>query len=114
MSNPVEGKLEISKGVLADLVGYATLECYGVVGVASASIQDTFLRAIPVTRLRRGVKISTSDNGIEIDVYVVVEYGVNISLVSENLAEKINFIINEYTGITPAAVRIHVSGVNTK
>lgn len=114
MSNPVYGKLEISKGVLADLVGYATLECYGVVGVTSASIQDTFLRAIPVSRLRRGVKITTVDGCVEIDVYIVVEYGVNISLVSENLAEKINFVIKEYTGITPAAVRVHVSGVNTK
>lgn len=114
MSNPIGGKLEISKGVLADLVGYATLECYGVVGVTSATIQDTFLRAIPITRLRRGVKITSTEDGIEVDVYIVVEYGMNVSLVSENLTEKINYVIKEYTGITPVAVRVHVSGVNTK
>ena len=40
MTAPIQGIVRIANDVLADLAGYAALEVYGVVGMASPSLRD--------------------------------------------------------------------------
>lgn len=114
MENKILGSLEISKGVLCDLIGYATLECYGVVGVANANTTDTFLRILPVSRLRRGINVVYCEGKVVADVYVVIEYGTNVTTVCDNLRERIEFVLNEYAGISDCEINIHVADVNVR
>lgn len=111
MNNKNLGTLEIANGVLADIVGYAALECYGIVGVANANAVDTFMRVLPISRIRRGININSKGDKVLIDIYVVVEYGTNITTVSENLRERILFVMKEYAGIDDAEVNIFVKDV---
>ena len=37
MGAPIPGKLHVANDVLADIVGHAALECYGIVGMAAPS-----------------------------------------------------------------------------
>lgn len=114
MNNRIDGSLEISNGVLADLVGYAALECYGIVGVADVSKRDAFLKILPQTRLRRGIRIDVTDSGVFVEVNVVVEYGTNIAVVCENLRERIQFILKEYAGVDDVCVNVNVCDVNVR
>ncbi len=111
MENRYKGTLEISNGVLADIVGYAALECYGVVGVASANAVDTIFRVLPISRIRRGINVKTDGERAVIDIFVVVEYGTNITIVSENLRERIIFVMKQYAGIDDVEVNIFVKDV---
>lgn len=112
MDNQNLGKLEISNGVLADIVGYAALECYGIVGVANANAIDSFMRVLPISRIRRGINIKIDEGTVHVDIFVIVEYGTNISTVSENLRERILFVLKEYAGIDDVVVNVHVKDVN--
>ncbi len=114
MVDKVSGNLEISNAVLADLVGYAALECYGVVGMTSASPIDTILGVLPITRLKKGVKVIVEGDLVSVDVYVVVEYGTNIGTVSDNLRERIQFVLKEYAGIDNVEVNVFVKDVNVR
>lgn len=114
MTKKIDGTLEISKSVLSDIVGFAALECYGIVGVASASTLDTFLHVLPIARLRRGINVNIVEDGVIVDIFVVVEYGTNVGIVSDNLRERIEFVLHEYAGIDNVVVNVHVQGVNVR
>ena len=114
MTEKVGGTLEISNAVLADIVGYAALECYGVVGMTSASPLDTFLGILPITRLKRGVNVFVKDDVVNVEVFVVVEYGTNITAVSENLRERIEFVLKKFAGVERVEVSVFVKDVNVR
>ena len=114
MQNKIDGTLNISKGVFADIVGYAALECYGVVGVANANRIDMFMHILPVSRLRRGVNIVMDGDHVEVEVFIVVEYGTTISTVCDNLSERIKFVLKEYAGLEKVDVNIKVCDVNVR
>lgn len=114
MSDTLQGTLTISKGVFADIVGYAALECYGVVGVADANKLDAFLSLLPTWRLRRGVNVAVDGDKVGVEVFIVAEYGTNISTVCDNLRERIEFVLKEYAGVEDVAVNVNVCDVNVR
>ena len=114
MSNKIDGALDISTGVFADIVGYAALECYGVVGVADANKVDAFLSLLPTWRLRRGVNVVADGENVDVEVFVVVEYGTSISTVCENLRERIEFVLKEFAGVKNVNVKVNVCDVNVR
>ena len=60
MSSTIPGNLHVANDVLADLVGNAAMECYGVVGVCAPNAADIIAKILPASRLRRGVVACTS------------------------------------------------------
>ena len=78
MSETVAGSVNIANDVLADIAGYACLESYGVVGMASPSLRDGVAQLLPAAKLRKGVKVATADDGVSVDLYVIVEFGTNL------------------------------------
>ena len=59
MDAKVNGNLTVADDVLADLVGYAAKECYGVVAMASpapASVQEGIAGLLSSSRRRRAVR----------------------------------------------------------
>ena len=114
MSDTIPGNLHVANDVLADLVGNAALECYGVVGMAPSSAVDGIVNVLPVNRLRRGLKVSSTDNGVHVELYVVIEYGTNINAVSQNLVDQVGFALTEYAKVPLDGVDVHVRGVKVR
>ena len=75
MSSTISGNLHVANDVLADLVGNAAMECYGVVGVCAPNAADGIAKILPASRLRRGVVVNSLDEGVHVDLYIIVEYG---------------------------------------
>ena len=57
MAKVVPGTLKVSNDCIADLAGYAALECYGVVGMADIDQQEGVARLLPANRLRKGIDV---------------------------------------------------------
>lgn len=114
MFDKISGELHISNDVLADLAGTAALECYGVVGMSAPAVTDGIAKLLPNSRLRRGVKISQSDAGVSVDLYVIIEHGTNISVVSQNLIDAVSFAMTNYAGMKIDHVEVHVQGVRAR
>ncbi|OUO90702.1 Asp23/Gls24 family envelope stress response protein [Gordonibacter sp. An230] len=114
MSDTIPGNLHVANDVLADMVGNAALECYGVVGMAAPSAADGIAKILPASRLRRGVVVSATDSGVHVELYVVIEYGTNINTVSQNLIDQVSFALTEYARVPLDGVEVHVQGVKVR
>ncbi len=111
MASKVPGSLRVSNDVIADLAGYAALECYGVVGMADIDEEQSVVRLLPIYRLRKGIEVSLEDGLIVVDLHVILEHGVNMASVAQNLESTVKFILNQIAEISQAEVRVHVEGL---
>ena len=55
------GKIEFSDEFLSNLAGVATMECYGIVGMASQKAMDGIVELLKGENLNKGVEIVTMD-----------------------------------------------------
>jgi len=114
MPEPVVGSVNIANDVLADLAGYACLESYGVVGMASPSLRDGVAQLLPAAKLRKGVKVATTEDGVAVNLYVIIEFGTNLTEVSHNLANRVRYVLTNMADVKVAAVEVHVQGVKVR
>jgi uncharacterized alkaline shock family protein YloU len=106
-----QGSISYSEEVLANVVGLSTMECYGVVGMASKTATDGFWELIKGENLSKGVKIHYKENQLIIELYVVVEYGTKISVIANNIIQKIRYNVETYTGLKVSTITVNVQGV---
>lgn len=62
--------------------------------------------------VRKGIKISQVEDGIVIDLYIAVDYGVKIPEVAWNLQERVKKDIESSFDLIVKTVNIHVQGVH--
>lgn len=105
------GIIYYSEESLANIVGISTMECYGVVGMALKDAKDGFWQLIKSDSLNKGVKIHSKENQLFIELYIIVEYGTKISVIANNIIQKIRYNVENYTGLKVAAITVNVQGV---
>lgn len=105
------GRITISDNSIAVVAGYAALDCYGVVDLVSNSFKDSFAELFKKQRYSRGVKISSVDSRIFIDIYCIFKYGVSVSAVAESLKSAVKYSVENFTGMIVDTVNVHVVGV---
>ena len=108
---PVPGSITVGDDVLADLAGYAALETFGVVGMASPSVRDGVTRLLSRDRLRKGVRISGDETAKRVDLYVVLEHGTALSEVARNLADRVRYVLESCASVHVDDVEVHVQGI---
>lgn len=111
MENTIPGSLRVSNDVIADLSGYAALECYGVVGMAFTDEEQDVTRLLPRYRLRKGIEVKLDDGRIVVELHVILEQGVNMAQVAQNLKSTVKFILNQIAELHDVEVRVHVVGM---
>ena len=116
MTEPIAGTLSVSNEVIADIAGYAAMSCYGVVGMAEQMQGAESVRLLPGQRLRKGVLVTTTESGLTVDLHVVLEAGVNMRSVSDNLSSSVAFTLSEIAQIAPASLKIaiHIDGMKSR
>src|SRR5699024_5353678 len=60
----------------------------------------------------KGVKVELTDNGILIDLFVVLNFGVSIPKVAQQLQDNIRQTIKNMTALEIAEINIHVVGIH--
>lgn len=106
------GMIDIANDVIATVVGGAATDNYGVVGMASRNpLKDGVNQILGRDSFHQGVVIRQQDNGIAVDVYIIVGYGTKISAVSKSVQEKVKYNLEAMLGVTANSVNIMVQGV---
>lgn len=110
--NTQSGTIEVTNDVIATVVGGAATENFGVVGMASKNqIRDNINEILRKENYSRGVVVRQEDNGVAIDVYIVVGYGTKISEVSRNVQDSVKYNLENMLGLTANSVNVYVQGV---
>ncbi|KRN29643.1 hypothetical protein IV38_GL000530 [Lactobacillus selangorensis] len=106
------GDIDITNNVIATVVGGAATDIYGIVGMASKSqIRDNLNDILKRENYSRGVVVRQEDNGVTVDVYIIVAYGIKISEVCRNVQDKVKYNLNTMLGISANSVNVFVQGV---
>ena len=105
------GTIFITEDVLLKVVGYAVLECYGIVAMCSKRAKDGFVEWLGRENLGRGVHLRMSEDMLDVDLYIVVEYGVPISVVCAAIVEVVKSKLESMTGVKVRNVNISVEGI---
>lgn len=110
--NTKNGTVDIENDVIATIVGASTTEIFGVVGMTSKNaVKDNFKTLLRQENYAKGVVISANDNGVDVDIYVIVSFGVKISEVAKNVQERVKFNLENQLGITANSVIVFVQNV---
>ena len=105
------GQITISEDVLLKVAGYAALECYGIVAMSSKRAKDGFVEWLGRENLTKGVQINVTDGGIDIDLFIIVEYGISIVEVCNIIKSQVCYKIENMTGAKVRRVNISVEGI---
>jgi len=108
------GNITIDDQVFATLAGLAAMECYGVVGMASRNATQGIFELLKREQLTKGIKVVTIDDKITIDLYIVLQYGVKISVVADNIISRIKYSVETFSGVSVENVNIFVQGVRVQ
>lgn len=104
------GVVRISNEAISTIASIAAMEVKGVCkmgGGTPRAIIDLCLRRFS----SRGVRIQMTDGEVKLTVSVVVEYGVDIPRVADEVQENVKRAVEKMAGLVPSEVDIIVEGV---
>ena len=112
MTQQVPGNLHVSNDVLADLAGNAAMGCYGLVGMAHQRGKDGLIEILTGEQASKGVGVKIDEDGkLIIDLYVIVEQAIKISVVAENIISAVKYSVESQTSLKVKRVSVNVVSV---
>ena len=106
------GEINVTIGAIASLTGAAVSECIGVVGMASKQFfRDGIAVLLKHDNYSRGVVVRKTDKGIELDIYIIICYGVKVIDVVKEVQQKVKYELENALDVDFAAINVFVQGV---
>ena len=111
------GKIDISNEVIASVVGSKAVESYGIVGMASRQqVRDGIAEILGHENYAKGIVVHENNGILDVDMYIIVSYGVKISEVANNVQSTVKYTLEQALNVKVNSINIFVQGVrvNTK
>ena len=108
-STPI-GSIHVSPRAVATIAYHAALQSYGVVGLTSKNLVNGLTQAL-VKDPTHGISVEYDGNMINIDLYIIIEYGTRIKSVAASVMNTVRFQIEKALGMPINAVNVHVRGL---
>lgn len=106
------GKINVSNEAIAMLAGGVVTECYGVVGMASQQVfKDGLAELLKGENFSKGVIVRSTDQGYDLDLYIIVGFNVRISEVVFEVQKKAKYILEKTLQTEINSVNVFVQGV---
>lgn len=105
------GLVSVSEEVILKVAGYAALECYGIVGMASKRTTDGIVQMLGFENLARGVRVHLNEESVDVELYIIVEYGISISAVAATLIDTVKYKVEHLTGAKVNKVNVSVEDI---
>lgn len=108
------GNIVIENNVIAHIAGISAMESYGIVGMASKNATDGLLQIFKLDNIAKGIQVYAENGMINITLHVVLEYGVRISTVGNNIIDRVKFNVENLTGLSVDKIEVLVEGIRTE
>ncbi|MBV1708879.1 MAG: Asp23/Gls24 family envelope stress response protein [Firmicutes bacterium HGW-Firmicutes-10] len=106
------GNINISEEAIATLAGGVVSECYGVVGMASQKVlKDGLAELLKKENYSRGVVVRKTETGYELDLYIVISFGVKITEVVAEVQKKVKYMLEKTLEQDFDKINVFVQGV---
>lgn len=108
--NAPHGSIHVSPRAIATVAYQAAVQSYGVVGLAAKNFLDGVSNFI-VKDPTHGIEVNYDEGSINIDIYIVVEYGTNIKTIAASVAQTVRYNVEKALGLPIQHVNVHVQGL---
>ena len=107
------GVIEVSENYFSKLIGSIATSCFGVAGMVNSGAMQGIRSFISKKKdfVDKGVTIHMGDNGLCVDLHIVVSYGINISAIVESIVNKVRYTVEKYTGLKVKKVNVYVDDI---
>ncbi len=109
-----KGTIRISNSVIAKLAGYTATQCYGVVGMCTKSGKDGISKLLKKENMDKGIKVKTDNNSIDLTLFIIAEYGLNISTIGESIRSNVKYHVEKMTGMEVSNIHINVESIRVE
>jgi len=107
--NPL-GNVFVSYRAIATVAYQSALQSYGVVGLAAKNLAEGLAQVL-VKDPTLGVEVHFDSRSIQIDLFVIVEYGTRIKSVAASVADNVRYQVERVFGLPVSQVNVHVRGL---
>ena len=104
-----KGNISISEDVVTVMVTAAIAEIEGVAGLANPTSTD-IAEFFGIKNAAKGVKISSEEDQLTVDVVIMVRYGYGVTVVAKKVQEQVAASVESMTGFK-VRVNVHVTGI---
>lgn len=104
------GSVNISPRAIATIAFNATMQSYGVVGLASKNLLDGLANVL-VKDPAHGIDVHYDEDRLDIDIFIIVEYGTRIKSVASSVARTVQYQVEKAVGIPVNNINVHVQGL---
>ena len=107
------GQVQIADEVIAVIASIAATEVEGVAKM-SGNITAEIASKVGMKSLSKGVKVRIEDENIDVDLSLILEYGVSIPKISAEVQERVKNAIETMTGLNVKDVNVRIAGIQMK
>jgi uncharacterized alkaline shock family protein YloU len=104
------GSIHVAPRAIATIAYHAALQSYGLVGLASKNLVNGWAQVL-VKDPTHGVEVRYDGVNINIDLYIIIEYGTHIKSVANSVSNTVRFQVQRSLGIPVHEVNVHVRGL---
>lgn len=107
------GQIKISHDAIASLAGGVVTESYGVVGMASQKVlKDGLAELLKKENFSKGVVVKEIENSLELDLYIIIGFGVKISEVVYEIQKNVKYVLEKSLDLKFNSINVFVQGVS--
>lgn len=107
------GVVRINNDAIITIASLAAMEIKGIHGMGGGPAK-TIYEGLFKKRWKRGVKIEMRDGEVKLTVFIIVEYGVDIPKIADEVQEMVKRSVEKMTGLVLSEVDVVVEGVHPK
>ncbi len=108
----IHGTVTLSNEYMTKLIGQAVTSCFGVVGMVPYGSKQKLLGIVSKKEyIDRGITVKGDMNGVDIELHIIVSYGMNINAIAKSIVHKVKYTVTEATGINVNKVIVKVDGI---
>ena len=108
-NNPL-GNIFVSYRAIASVAYQSALSSYGVVGLAAKNLAEGLVQVL-VKDPTLGVEVHFAEKSIQIDLYIIIEYGTRIKMVAASVSDNVRYQVEKTFGLPVTEVNVHVRGL---
>jgi len=107
VATTTHGTISVSRDAVVEIVGNAAAESYGVVAFAG---ERRMSRLFP-RGLRKGIDVELRDDGLAVEIRVVVEHGLKLAEVADAVRERVLYELERMVGLPVASLEVRIEKV---
>lgn len=108
-TNPL-GSIHVSPKAIATIAHEAARASYGVVGLSHKNIVYGLTHVL-VKDPTHGIEVNYDGNQINIDIYIIIEYGTRIKSVANSVKNTVQYNVEKAVGVNVNQVNVHVQSL---